>query len=112
MTEPINAAETLDGFGGGQRFLDGARLAGALTLISPLDPLLAAVLRDLRLRIYPANQGLGHRSDYVVLDLHGVSIGAQRRKDDLYLHADTSETADLTTAFEVNGLGEHDHPTR
>ena len=47
-----------------------------------------------------------------MLDLHGVSIGAMRRDHDFYLHADTTETNDRIIAFEVNGSGEHDHPTR
>jgi hypothetical protein len=46
-----------------------------------------------------------------VLDLHGVSIGVQRRPDALYVHLDTSETNDTMIAVEINGGGEHEHPT-
>ncbi len=60
----------------------------------------------------PARPAEGERSDYIVLDLHGVSIGARRRHNDFYLHADTTETNDRIIAFEVNSSGEHDHPTR
>ena len=70
------------------------------------------MLTGLHLRIYRRDHASGDRSDYVVLDLHGVSIGVQRRKGDLYVHADTSETDDALIAFEVNGGGEADHPTR
>jgi hypothetical protein len=112
VTAENDPAEALDVVGEGQMFLSGVRIAGALALISPLDPTIAAVLRALNLRIYPGQPGDGDRSDYVVLDVHGVSIGVKRRDADLYLHTDTTETADTTIAFEVNGLGEHDHPTR
>jgi hypothetical protein len=112
MTETPEPSEGPDGIGDGQLVLNGTRLVGALTLISDLDPALAAVLRELNLRIYPGHPGVGDLSDYVVLDVHGVSLGVQRRTGDLYLHADTTETPDHTIAFEVNGTGEHDHPTR
>lgn len=110
--EDPGLAETPDGIGDRQLALPGARLIGALTLISDLEPALDSVLRALNLRVYPGNPALGHLSDYVVLDIHGVSLAAQRRTGQLYLHADTTETADQSIAFEVNGTGEHDHPTR
>nr|WP_203761676.1 hypothetical protein [Actinoplanes deccanensis] len=72
--------------------------------------MIAAVLRGLNLRIYPGRPADGDRSDYVVLDLNGVSIGVQRRAKALYLHADTTETSDKAVAFEVNGGGENDYP--
>ncbi len=106
-------SEALDAIGdGGQHTLSGHHLLGALALISDLDPVIADVLRNLHLRVYPGQPGDGDRSDYIVLDLHGVSIGALRREHDFYLHADTTETPDRVIAFEVNGSGEHDHPTR
>src|SRR5690349_1577227 len=103
----------LDALGdGGQHTLSAHQLLGALALISDLDPVIADVLRNLHLRVYPINRASGAVTDYVVLDLHGVSIGAMRRANDFYLHADTTETLDRIIAFEVNGSGEHDHPTR
>jgi hypothetical protein len=108
-----DAYEELGAIGdGGQHTLSAHRLLGALALISDLDPVIADVLRHLHLRVYPINRATGAVTDYIVLDLHGVSIGALRREHDLYLHADTTETPDRIIAFEVNGLGEHDHPTR
>ncbi|MEU8663328.1 hypothetical protein [Actinoplanes philippinensis] len=104
-----DSAETYEGIGEVQHYLDGARLIEALTShdpAAPLVPAIAAVLRDLNLRVYPTSSG---NSDYVVVDLHGVSIAAQRRSDALYLHVDTTETADQRIAFEVNGCGEFDH---
>ena len=95
----------------GQHALNAPRLLAALTLIDDLDPVIADVLRNLHLRVYPGQPGDGDRSDYIVLDLHGVSIGARRRDHDFYLHADTTETNNRIIAFEVNGSGEHDHPT-
>ncbi len=95
----------------GQHVLAGPRLLAALTLIGDLDPVIADVLGGMHLRVYPGHTAEGDRSDYIVLDLHGLSIGA-RRQNDFYLHADTSETSDRIIAFEVNGSGEHDHPTR
>jgi hypothetical protein len=74
------------------------------------DPAYAEVLASLHLRVYPPEAG--DVTDYVVLDLHGVSIGVKRRDADLYVHVDTSETADRVIAFEVNDGGEVDHPTR
>lgn len=101
----------LDALGdGGQHTLSAHQILGALALISDLDPVIADVLRNLHLRVYPINQGAV--TEYIVLDLHGVSIGALRRAHDFYLHADTTETLDRIIAFEVNGSGEHDHPTR
>ena len=41
--------EARGGIGDDQRYLRHNRLVGALTLMGPLDPLLAAVLRELRL---------------------------------------------------------------
>ena len=96
----------------GQHTLSAHQLLGALALISDLDPVIADVLRNLHLRVYPVNRATGAVTDYVVLDLHGVSNGAMRRAHDFYLHADTTETTDRIIAFEVNGFGEHDHPTR
>ncbi len=52
------------------------------------------------------------RTAYVVVDLHGVSVGVQRRAHDLYVHVDTSETPDQVVAVEINGGGENDYPTR
>lgn len=95
-----------------QVVLDGKRLHAALRALGPVEPALADVLDHLNLRIYPRDRAAGDRSAYVVLDLHGVSIGARRRAADLYLHADTSETDDDLIAFEINGGGETDHPTR
>lgn len=105
-------SEALDAIGDGQLALSGQRLLGALALISDLDPVIADVLRNLHLRVYPINRATGAVTDYIVLDLHGVSIGALRREHDFYLHADTTETNDRIIAFEINGSGEHDHPTR
>ncbi|GIF04660.1 hypothetical protein [Actinoplanes siamensis] len=104
-----DSAETHEGTGEIQHYLDGARLIDALTAHDPaalLVPAIAAVLRDLNLRVYPTSSDL---SDYMVLDLHGASIAVQRRPDALYLHVDTTETADQRIAFEVNGCGEFDH---
>lgn len=111
MTRRPDPDEAHDVLGDDQRYLHSNRLVGALTLMGPLDPLLATVLRELRLRVYPAAPGSGS-SDYVVLDLHGVSIAVQRRPSDLHLHVDTSETADTLITVEINGGGEHEHPTR
>jgi hypothetical protein len=108
-----NPSPPLDAIGdGGQHTLSAHHLLDALALISDLDPVIAEVLRNLHLRVYPINWATGAVTDYVVLDLHGVSIGALRREHDFYLHADTTETPDRIIAFEVNGLGDHDHPTR
>jgi hypothetical protein len=94
-----------------QAFLDGRRLSEALDALGAIEPALTAVLSSLNLRIYRRDHAAGDRTDYVVLDVHGVSIGVLRRKRDLYLHADTSETDDAVIAFEINGGGEIDHPT-
>ena len=112
MTNNPDLTARPDGMSDGQHALAGPRLLAALTLIGDLDPVIADVLRNMHLRVYPGQPGDGDRSDYIVLDLHGVSIGARRREHDFYLHADTTETPDRVIAFEVNGLGEHDHPTR
>ncbi|MFI1989719.1 hypothetical protein [Actinoplanes sp. NPDC020271] len=104
-----NSAEAHEGIGEVQHYLDGARLIDALTAhdpATPLAPAIAAVLRDLNLRVYPTSSA---NSDYVVLDIHGVSIALQRRRDALYLHLDTTETADERIAYEVNGCGENDY---
>ncbi|MGC9667431.1 hypothetical protein ACNTMW_12850 [Planosporangium sp. 12N6] len=94
-----------------QAMLDGQRLGAALRTLGLAAPALADVLTNLHLRIYPRHPEVGDRSDYVVLDIHGVSIGVKRRASDLYLHVDTSETGDRLIAFEINGGGETDHPT-
>jgi hypothetical protein len=104
---PVDS-EALDDFGDDQRNLSPHRLLSALETIEPLDPLLSAVLRELRLRVYPSAPGSAN-SDYIVLDLHGVSIGVRRRPDALYVHLDTSETNDTMIAVEINGGGEHEH---
>lgn len=105
--------DPLDAIGDdGQHTLSAHQLLGVLALVSDLDPVIADVLRHLHLRVYPVNRATGAVTDYVVLDLHGVSIGALRRQNDFYLHADTTDTTDRVIAVEVNGLGEHDHPTR
>ncbi len=111
MKNPDLSAQ-LDETNEGQHALNAPRLLAALTLIGDLDPVIANVLRNLHLRVYPGHTAEGERSDYIVLDLHGVSIGARRRQNDFYLHADTTETNDRIVAFEINGSGEHDHPTR
>jgi hypothetical protein len=95
----------------GQHILDSARLAAALAALGPLDPVLAQVITGLHVRVYPGDVSAGDRTGYVVVDIHGVSIGVQRRAGDLYLHADTTETPDRSIAFEVNGGGETDHST-
>ncbi|OJF13136.1 hypothetical protein [Couchioplanes caeruleus] len=95
-----------------QIFLDGRRLTAALRALGPVEPALADVLDHLNLRLYPRDHTAGDHSAYVVLDLHGVSLGAQRRAGGLYLHADTSESDDDLIHFEINGGGEADHPTR
>ena len=95
-----------------QAYLDGRRLSEALDALGPIEPALTAVLSDLNLRVYRRDHAAGDRTDYVVLDIHGASIGVQRRARDLYLHADTTETDDAVIVFEVNGGGESDHLTR
>lgn len=109
MTGTLDSAPEVDV---AQVFLDGERLYDALRALGPVEPVLADVLYHLNLRIYPRDDEKRDRSAYVVLDLHGVSIGAQRRAGDVYLHADTSEADDYFIAFEINGGGETDHPTR
>lgn len=95
-----------------QVVLDGERLHEALRALGPVEPVLADVLNHLNLRIYPRDDEKRDRSAYVVLDLHGVSIGLQRRAGELYLHADTTETDDDLIAFEINGGGEIDRSIR
>ena len=97
-------------FGLTQVALDNQRVTEAVRALGPIAPQLADVLASLNLRIYRRDHAAGDRTDYVVLDMHGVSIGVLRRARDLYLHADTSETGDQTIAFEINGGGEIDHP--
>ncbi|MEU8159489.1 hypothetical protein [Micromonospora parva] len=109
MTTSIDPAENIDGMGDGQRTLDGQQLAEALAKLGTVDPVCVEVLTRLNLRVYPGEPG--DRTAYVVLDVHGVSIGVKRRADDLYLHADTTETDDRLIAFEINGYGETDHTT-
>ncbi|WBB53867.1 hypothetical protein [Verrucosispora sp. WMMD573] len=109
MTPPIDPPEDTGGLGDGQRTLNGPQLADALALLGPVDPVCAEVITRLNLRVYPGESG--DRTAYVVLDVHGVSIGVKRRAGDLYLHADTTETDDRLIALEVNGGGEIDHPT-
>lgn len=110
MTSWISPSENTDGIGDGQRIVSGQQLAGALALLGSVGPVCAEVLIRLNLRVYPGEAG--DRTAYVVLDVHGVSIGVKRRADDLYLHVDTTETDDQPIAFEINGGGETDHPTR
>ncbi|MGI5525824.1 hypothetical protein ACQEUX_33470 [Micromonospora sp. CA-259024] len=109
MTAWIDPSENTDGIGGGQRTVSAEQLAGALALLGSIDPVCADVLARLNLRVYPGEPG--DRTAYVVLDVHGVSIGVKRRADGLYLHADTTETDDRLIAFEINGYGETDHLT-
>ncbi|PZF87681.1 hypothetical protein [Micromonospora deserti] len=109
MTSGIDPSENTNGLGDGQRTVNGQQLADALALLGPVDPACAEALTRLNLRVYPGEPG--DRTAYVVLDVHGVSIGVKRRASDLYLHADTTETDDRLIAFEVNGSGELDHPT-
>lgn len=103
MSAGIAPAEHTDGTGTEQRVISGEQMAGALALLGPVDPVCAEVLAALNLRIYPGNAGAGDRTSYVVLDVHGVSIGVKRRAGDLYLDADTTETDDRVIAFEING---------
>ncbi|RIV29794.1 hypothetical protein [Micromonospora radicis] len=109
MTPSIDPSENTGSLGDGQHTLSGPQLAGALALRGPVDPVYAKVVGRLNLRVYPGEPG--DRTAYVVLDVHGVSIGVKRRASDLYLHADTTETDDRLIAFEINGGGEIDHPT-
>ncbi|MDG4793511.1 hypothetical protein [Micromonospora sp. WMMD1082] len=109
MTPWIDPSQDTDGLGDRQRTLSGPQLADALAQLDSVDPVCAEVIGRLNLRVYPAEPT--DRTSYVVLDVHGVSIGVKRRTADLYLHADTTETSDRLIAFEVNGGGEIDHPT-
>ncbi|RQW98752.1 hypothetical protein [Micromonospora inaquosa] len=109
MTTSTDPSENTDGIGDGQRTLDGQHLADALAKLGTVDPVCVEVLTRLNLRVYPGEPG--DRTAYVVLDVHGVSIGVKRRAADLYLHADTTETDDRLIAFEINGYGETDHTT-
>ncbi|MFI9640863.1 hypothetical protein ACIG87_12485 [Micromonospora sp. NPDC051925] len=108
----MTTSENTDGIGDGQHTLGGPQLAGALAALGLVDPVCAEVLTLLNLRVYPGDATAGDRTAYVVLDVHGVSIGVKRRAADLYLHADTTETDDRLIAFEINGGGETDRPTR
>jgi hypothetical protein len=110
MTSGIDPAETTAGIDG-QRMVSSRQMAAALAQLGSVDPVCAEVLTGLNLRVYPGDPDAADRSGYVVLDVHGVSIGVKRRAGDLYLHADTTETDDHLIAFEVNGGGETDHPT-
>ncbi|WP_212820396.1 hypothetical protein [Polymorphospora rubra] len=113
MTTWNEASENTDGIGDGrQHAISSQQFAGALALLGSVDPVCAEVLARLNLRVYPGDATAGDRTAYVVLDVHGVSIGVKRRAGDLYLHADTTETPDEVIAFEINGGGEIDHPTR
>jgi hypothetical protein len=112
MTDAPDLSGQPDGVREGQHALHAPRLLAALTLIGDLDPVIADVLKNMHLRVYPGHPAEGERSDYIVLDLHGVSIGARRRVTDFYVHVDTTETTDRVIAVEVNGGGEHDLPTR
>jgi hypothetical protein len=85
------------------------QLAAAITALGPSDPELVEVITNLNLRVHPGDPHAGDRTAYVVLDIHGVSIGVKRRAHDLYVHADTTETSDRLIAFEINGRGETDH---
>ncbi|MGW5557084.1 hypothetical protein ACWER9_07665 [Micromonospora sp. NPDC003944] len=109
MTNGIDPSEHTDCIGDGQRTVSTEQFAEALALLGSIDPVCADMLTHLNLRVYPGEPG--DRTAYVVLDVHGVSIGVKRRADGLYLHADTTETDDRLIAFEVNGGGEIDHPT-
>lgn len=74
--------------------VDPDRWTAALATLGDIEPVLAHVLANLNLRAYPGDGRCGDRTAYVVLDVHGVSLGLQRRFFDLYLHADTTETGD------------------
>ncbi|MBT8225027.1 MAG: hypothetical protein HKP61_00445 [Dactylosporangium sp.] len=91
--------------------IDPGRWAAALDALGDVEPVLAEVLANLNLRVYPGDARRGDRTAYVVIDLHGVSIGLRRRCFDLYLHLDTTDTEDRLIAFEINGGGETHHPT-
>jgi hypothetical protein len=86
--------------------LDAGGWAAALAALGEVEPVLATVLANLKLKVYPGDARCGDRNACVVLDVHSVSIGIQRRLFGLYLHADTSETGDRFIAFETNGTGE------
>jgi hypothetical protein len=73
------------------------------------DPHHVGILGRLNLRVYPP-ESAADTTEYVVLDLFGVSTGLRRREHDLYLHLDTTETADQVIAVEINGGGEVHHP--
>jgi hypothetical protein len=109
LVTPIHdPSQHLDGIGDGMTHVASGRLAGALAILGGIDPALADVVRALNLRIYPSDAA-DDRTRYVVLDIHGVSVGLKRRAHDLYLHIDTTETGDHLVAFEANGGGEIDH---
>ncbi|MEU3118478.1 hypothetical protein ABZ652_30730 [Micromonospora chalcea] len=110
MTTSNGLSDHTNGIGGSQRALDCRQLAGALAQLGTADPVCVEVLTRLNLRVYLGEPG--DRTNYVVLDVHGVSIGVKRSADGLYLHADTTETDDRLIAFEINGGGEIDHTIR
>lgn len=89
--------------------IDADQWAAALDALDDIAPVLAQVLVNLNLRVYPGNTSCGDRTVYAVVELHGVSVAVQRRCSDLYVHVDTSESGDLVIALEVNGTGEVDH---
>jgi hypothetical protein len=100
-------AEPGDQIGMAQLLPRGEHLHAVLH--GPITAPLVDALTHLRLRVYHRDAEAGDRTDYVVLDMHGVSIGVKRRAGDLYLHVDTTETDDTLIAFEINGTGEVDH---
>jgi hypothetical protein len=80
-------------------------------MLRPAEPSAATdALAGLNLRAYHGDPTAC--TPYVVVDLHGVSVGVQRRACDLYVHVDTSETPDQVVAVEINGGGENDYATR
>lgn len=86
-------------------------LARITDMLRPAEPSAATeALHGLNLRAYHDDPTAS--TTYVVVELHGASIGVQRRAHDLYVHVDTSETPDQVVAVEINGGGEHDYPTR
>lgn len=83
--------------------LDVGPLAGALAAVEPIDPVCTAVLTHLNLRVYPGDPHRADRTNYALVDLHGVSVGLQRRAADLYVHIDTAATGDRLLAVDING---------
>jgi hypothetical protein len=89
----------------------GELFARITAMLRPADPNAATdALAGLNLRAYHDDPTA--RTPHVVVDLHGVSLGVQRRASDLYVHIDTSETPDKVVAVEINGGGENDYATR